>query len=355
MFHVSHIILHVFRAAKISFAEYTAILGLPAMITGIVSFAILYIIYRKPLTKMSTTSTEVLTKADTAETMQPTPTQSSSIPSKRSAIFGTVIFLLGLVFLVSASFADIELWIVTSVVCAVMLVKDLSIDIFPSFWKFERIAVNNDRDINLEEIKKNTGNTDEPVNIENAAVAKSQTISEPQQRRIAWQITTRMPWKIVPCILSMFILVAAMDSTGWIPRIANLFRGAVSGTGPILSAISVTYLSTLICALVNNQPMTILLTRVLFHPNFACHVSRTEWIASIFGLIMGSNFGANITLNGALAGIMWESILESYGVKSVGYVYFMKTGSLVMLPTIIAAASVTGLEIFSGWYKIDTV
>ena len=54
--------------------------------------------------------------------------------------------------------------------------------------------------------------------------------------------------------------------------------------------------------------MTILFTNILLHENF--EVSAITQQASMYALIMGSNFGANFTLIGALAGIMWSSILS---------------------------------------------
>jgi len=56
----------------------------------------------------------------------------------------------------------------------------------------------------------------------------------------------------------------------------------------------------------------------------------------MFALIMGSNLGANITLIGALAGIMWRSILKFNNVN-ISYFEFAKIG-LCITPTVIAVA-----------------
>jgi arsenical pump membrane protein len=68
------------------------------------------------------------------------------------------------------------------------------------------------------------------------------------------------------------------------------------------------YLSALACNILNNQPMTILFTKILQHPAFV--VDPVAAKAAMYGLIMGSNFGANFTIIGALAGIMWVQILQ---------------------------------------------
>ena len=51
--------------------------------------------------------------------------------------------------------------------------------------------------------------------------------------------------------------------------------------------------------------------------------------SSMLALIVRSNYGANFTLIGALAGIMWYSILKAKG-ESFGYLIFAKYGCNVM-------------------------
>ena len=53
---------------------------------------------------------------------------------------------------------------------------------------------------------------------------------------------------------------------------------------------------------------------------------------------MGSNFGANFTLIGALAGIMWSSISVNNGLK-ITYKEFAKQGFKIM-PVVVALACI---------------
>jgi arsenical pump membrane protein len=62
--------------------------------------------------------------------------------------------------------------------------------------------------------------------------------------------------------------------------------------------------------------------------------------SSVFATIIGSNLGAIFTPVGALAGIMWTSILNEHGLK-FGYKDFLKMGVTIALPTL--AASLLGL------------
>ena len=63
-----------------------------------------------------------------------------------------------------------------------------------------------------------------------------------------------------------------------------------------------------------------------------------------FGAIVGSNIGAFITPVGALAGIMWMSLLKRYDV-SFSFEKFMRYGAMTAIPTILAALAVISLII----------
>jgi hypothetical protein len=119
-----------------------------------------------------------------------------------------------------------------------------------------------------------------------------------------YAIATRMPWKILPFALGMFILVEALSDLGW----TAIFATALARITPnyIAAVFAVTFITILSCQLLNNLPMTILFTRIMQHPNFyqAANVTPKVLKGSIFSLIVGSNLGACFTLVGSLAGIM---------------------------------------------------
>ena len=100
--------------------------------------------------------------------------------------------------------------------------------------------------------------------------------------------------------------------------------------------------SVLLANLINNQPMTILLTRACLTPAFAAAASggsaaaaagvRRNLRAALFAVVVGSNTAACFSVIGALAGIMWVAIIRQRGVK-VSYLRF----SALMLPAGVAA------------------
>jgi len=159
-------------------------------------------------------------------------------------------------------------------------------------------------------------------------------------------VLLRMPWKIVPFLLSVFIIVQALIVAGWTNDIAKGFARAIGNEDTPAAAASATYLlggvASISCNLFNNQPMTILFTRVLADGNFT--VAPRSMGGSIFGLILGSNFGANLTPVGALAGIMWYAILNHKGYV-LPYSKFISIGFTVMPLAILISCGILSAEL----------
>lgn len=65
-------------------------------------------------------------------------------------------------------------------------------------------------------------------------------------------------------------------------------------------------------------------------------------VGAVYATVVGSNLGACLTPIGALAGIMWSSILKAQNLK-FGYVDFLKIGVTVAIPALITALGVLEL------------
>ena len=144
-----------------------------------------------------------------------------------------------------------------------------------------------------------------------------------------------MPWKIIPFAIGSFIMVEDLSASGWL----SIFAIGLSKISSDLfkATLGMGFLSSLTSNLVNNQPMTILFTRILSDSSFV----TTEVVRKgmMFALIMGSNFGANFTFIGALAGLMWTKICADKGVK-ITLKEFAKYGIIIM-PVLITLACLT--------------
>ena len=138
----------------------------------------------------------------------------------------------------------------------------------------------------------------------------------------------RAPWELIPFIISMFVMVEALRANGVTDAIFSLL-----GDRAQIWTYGVT--SFLAANLVNNIPMSVLYSSILASGGSA---------AAVYATVVGSNLGACLTPIGALAGIMWSSILKEHGLK-FGYLDFLKIGVSVAIPALAAALLTLGFVI----------
>ncbi|MCR5692892.1 MAG: hypothetical protein K6G74_02855 [Bacilli bacterium] len=127
-------------------------------------------------------------------------------------------------------------------------------------------------------------------------------------------IYKKLPYSLVPFILSMFVIIMAEDGTGLFGYLASFLNGIEN---PILQGWAYLTSSTLACNFVNNIPMSLMYSRIL-----------DGNLVSVFSTIIGSNLGALLTPIGALAGIMWMGILKHKGVH-FSFGQFIKYGAVI--------------------------
>ncbi len=141
----------------------------------------------------------------------------------------------------------------------------------------------------------------------------------------------RAPWQLIPFVLGMFVMVIGLSDKGVTAAIADLL-----GEGATVFKYGIT--SFLAANLINNIPMSVLFCSIIEN------ISSGVTAPAVFAAVIGSNIGAFLTPIGALAGIMWSSILKEHGHK-FGYLDFLRIGVTVAVPTILAALGVLALII----------
>ncbi len=139
----------------------------------------------------------------------------------------------------------------------------------------------------------------------------------------------RAPWQLIPFVLGMFIMVIGLSENGVTAAIAELL-------GESLSVWKYGLTSFLAANVINNIPMSVLFCSIIES------LSEGLTVSAVFATVIGSNIGAFLTPIGALAGIMWSSILKSHNLK-FGYLDFLKIGLTVAVPTILTALGVLWL------------
>jgi arsenical pump membrane protein len=133
----------------------------------------------------------------------------------------------------------------------------------------------------------------------------------------------RVPWKILPMIITFFVFVQVFSMYGFTDLVAKLFNLR----NDLLASLFTTYTTAFAANIMINQPMTI----------FFAHVLWQKPLTYAMSLVVGSNIGGNITLIGALAGMMWSRILANYGIE-MNNVKFIKNTFFVAMLTVLASS-----------------
>lgn len=141
----------------------------------------------------------------------------------------------------------------------------------------------------------------------------------------------RLPYQLIPFFLSMFVIVVALNYQGIAGKLAEFF-----GNNHTLWTYG--YSSFFASNLINNIPMSILFT------NLTTSLNGISFYEAVYGSIIGSNIGAFLTPIGALAGIMFQDLVNDNEVKFT-FLDFIKYGTVVAIPTITVCLAMTQLFI----------
>ena len=141
----------------------------------------------------------------------------------------------------------------------------------------------------------------------------------------------RLPYNLIPFILSMFIIVSSLSKCGVIGKIAEILDSVSKTSDSTILTYGVS--SFLSCNILNNIPMSVMFEKVITSSNMLFMEEK------LFSSIIASNIGAYFTPLGALAGIMWMSILKKSGLK-FGFKEFLKYG-MILSPVVLIVALLT--------------
>lgn len=131
----------------------------------------------------------------------------------------------------------------------------------------------------------------------------------------------RAPYQLIPFVLSMFVMIVALTDVG----VTKIIGEALGADLQILKYGTTSFLAS---NLINNIPMSVLFSSII--------QSSGVGLPAVFATIIGSNVGAFFTPIGALAGIMWGSIISKHDIK-FGYLQFLKIGVFIAIPTLFAS------------------
>ena len=256
--------IYLMTGTGVSFLAYTAKMILPTALAGLVSLGVLYLLFRKKL------------KAPLDPEESPTPTV--DLPTE---IIGLV-HLGGCILLLSvSSFLNLPMWLITCLFFVSLVVCTMAVSFFRrrSIFLIARCII-------------------------------------------------RAPWDLAPFVISMFILVLALDKYGITAALGG-FLAQPTTVGGTVASFGVS--SFFAANVVNNIPMSVLYSSVVGSMEAGALTT-----AALFAAVIGSNLGAFFTPTGALAGLMWTGQLHDHGV-SFSFIRFVKYGATVAVPAMAAA------------------
>ncbi|KAI3640192.1 hypothetical protein MIR68_001070 [Amoeboaphelidium protococcarum] len=371
----------VSSALNLSFMQYASIFMVPCLIAGIVVFICSYIRFGlfSALTSGDSGPTiplsikryqEMIIRVKSRYSTSGGPLKyisgdksrdSLQIDEKWSLIASCSVLGVCLFLLIASSPLRIPLWVITLPSALLALLKDCIYNRFT----FRQVDHHPNDSLLIEMSQLQTTEVDDDI-VASAPLMNTNT----SQRYSLWpflrlmtryiparvrQVAERMPWKIAPFILCMFVLVEALDSQGWLSRMSWLFQELIIDLMQTNGIYSVTVVMSLLasalCVVFNNQPLTVLLTKIFIHPSFVCGLQRLHdaeliqksFSSAIYSLILGSNLGGNLSINAALAGLLWIKIVSpmllQHGDAKISPIKFsLDAGLSLTLPAIITSS-----------------
>ncbi|KAJ2540836.1 hypothetical protein GGH12_004322 [Coemansia sp. RSA 1822] len=343
----------VAEANDISFLSYSAWMGLPFLGAAVAGIAVLYLTSLRKIPQTIAIDMSIRPR--------------DMLRNVRQAVVGAGILVSCLIALSVSSFFGVAVWIVTLPFGVAMLLVDSAIDIHTS-RSARTLAIIpgsvsvSEPDIQLHEIpvaplplaSSSVTAIVEPSDQVKSSGFRKTKLAKSLKRAIISIIHTseiriptvsavlrRLPYGIIPFSLGMFIIVESLSQQGWTPRLAWVLKRMCSS--PAAAVFIVGAITTLACNVLNNLPMSILFSRALQHPIFA-QVESSSRRGAMFALIIGSNVGANFTLVGSLAGLMFQGI-ASQKKREIGYFTFMRWCAPVMVAQLAAACAILVAEL----------
>lgn len=252
---------NIFLASSnnIDFLTYLKVMFIPTLIAGIVEFILILLVFKKKLNKPMINHFEV-----------------SHITNRFDFVVSIIHLGICLILLVISSYIHLDMWLI-SLLCAISLLLIILISKLITRTKLNSL----------------------------------------------FSTIKRLPYELIPFVLSMFVIVIGLNKYNISNYISNLL-----GDKDIIFRYGV--LSFLCCDLINNIPMSVLFSSI---PHMSLEVNN---LRAIYATIIGSNIGAFLTPIGALAGIMFTSLLVKYDVN-YGFKKFIKYGIIISIPTLLVA------------------
>jgi Na+/H+ antiporter NhaD/arsenite permease-like protein len=147
------------------------------------------------------------------------------------------------------------------------------------------------------------------------------------------EILNDVEWSTLLFFGSLFIVVGALEKTGWIGLIAQQMSLFV-GENPQVAVSVVLWVSSLTSAFIDNIPFAAAFIPVL--TSLGTHYGQASVYPLWWALSAGTGLGGNGTIIGSSANVIATGLAQARGVK-IKFVEFLKVGMVIMLLTTLLA------------------
>lgn len=144
-----------------------------------------------------------------------------------------------------------------------------------------------------------------------------------------------LDWSTVLLLCGLFIVVGSLTSTGLVMDVANIISTLAKGNA-FRAYATIVLLSVFVSAFVDNIPFTM---AMLPTAQLVAQSLGTSQYVMLFGLLIGTTLGGNITPIGASANIAAVSMLRRHGYD-VSFGQFMRIGLPFTLAAVITGSLV---------------
>lgn len=161
-------------------------------------------------------------------------------------------------------------------------------------------------------------------------------------RKHARKMFVEFDWSSFAFVAGIFVVVYAMRSTGLLLQFAGLLH-EVGLTTPALAMAAMTWISVAVSSFVDNVPFTMLMIPVA--QDLADLLGMSAW-PLLYGMLVGTGSGGNITPIGATANVFACGYLEKHGYKVPLGAYLR-----ISLPFTLAAVATAHLLLWIFWLR----
>jgi Na+/H+ antiporter NhaD/arsenite permease-like protein len=152
------------------------------------------------------------------------------------------------------------------------------------------------------------------------------------------ELLRTLDWDTTFFLCGIFVVVGGLADSGWLARVADWIAGWV-GRDVFLAFVVIILVAVVISAFVDNVPF--LLTMIPVTQSVADKLAAPVPLL-MFGLLIGSCLGGNITPIGASANIVTIGLLRKKG-HPVSFTGFMRVGVPFTIAAVLAGAAFTWL------------